>query len=145
VTPVSGRRLGERGTALAEFAIASTFALVLMFGILDLGRSLYTYHLVANAARIGSRWALVRGSDCNTAGCTATQATIQTYVQSQSPGVDPALLTVTATYALVPSVCSTAKAAGCTVTVTAAYPFNFVAFPIAQINMSSASQMTISQ
>ena len=62
----------ERGSALVEFAIASTVALTLIFGIVDFGRGLYTYHLVSNAARAGSRYAIVRGSACTVAGCPAT-------------------------------------------------------------------------
>src|SRR6202011_4519957 len=68
----AGRAVSERGSALVEFAIASTVALTMIFGIIDFGRGLYTYHLVANAARAGSRWAMVRGNTCTAAGCPVT-------------------------------------------------------------------------
>lgn len=53
------RRRLERGQALVEFAlIASVFILVLV-GLFDVGRLVYAYHTVNNAAREGGRQAIV--------------------------------------------------------------------------------------
>ena len=60
------RRHSERGSAIVETAIVLNLFLVLLLGIMDFGRALYTYHLVDNAARIGARFAIVHGSDCVT-------------------------------------------------------------------------------
>jgi Flp pilus assembly protein TadG len=139
---------GERGSALVEFAIASTVALTMIFGIIDFARGLYTYHLVANAARAGSRYAIVRGNTCATAGCPATSAQIQTYVRGLAPGIDPNSLTVNTTW---PGGADCLGAAtnnpGCPVTVTVSYSFRFMVplLPGFAMNMSSASQMSISQ
>lgn len=131
-----------------EFAIASTVALTMIFGIIDFGRGLYTYHLVANAARAGSRYAIVHGSACTVTGCPATSDQIQTYVRGLAPGVDPNSLTVATTW---PGggdcFGATTNGPGCSVTVTVTYPFRFLVsiLPHFTMSMSSASTMVISQ
>ncbi len=139
---------GERGSALVEFAIASTVTLMMIFGIIDYGRGLYTYHLVSNAARAGSRYAIVRGSACTVAGCPATSDQIQTFVRGLAPGVDPAQLTVTTSWPGNAAGCAGgANDPGCPVTVTVAYPFKFLVrlMPSFTMQMTSASTMVISQ
>ncbi len=141
-------RRGERGSALVEFALASTVAFTMIFGIIDFGRGLYTFHLVANGARAGSRYAIVRGNACANAGCPATSASIQTYVRGLAPGIDANSLSVTATW---PGGANCLGAAnnnpGCPVLVTVTYPFKFMVplLPGFTMNMSSASEMNIAQ
>jgi hypothetical protein len=53
------RRDRSRGQALVEFALAIPIVLLLMLGILDLGRAVFAYNSVANAARTGARVAIV--------------------------------------------------------------------------------------
>jgi Flp pilus assembly protein TadG len=139
---------GERGSALVEFAIASTVALTMIFGIIDFGRGLYTYHLVANAARAGSRFAIVRGNTCAVAGCPVTSAQVQTYVRGLAPGIDPNSLTVTATWpGGADCVGVVNNNPGCPVVVTVTYPFKFMValLPGFTMSMTSVSQMSISQ
>jgi Flp pilus assembly protein TadG len=137
----------ERGSAMVEFAIVSTLALTLIFGIIEFGRALYTYHLVSSAARLGSRYAMVRGSACAAAGCPADTGDVQTYVRSLAPGVNPASLAVTTTWSTAPGCISGANDPGCLVTVSVTYPFSFVVplLPSLTLPLSSASQMVISQ
>ena len=137
----------ERGSALVEFAIASTVTLTLIFGIVDYGRGLYTDHLVSYAARAGSRYAIVRGSACAVAGCPATSASIQTYVRGLAPGVDTASMTVTTTWPGGNGCAAGANDPGCPVTVTVTYPFKFIVklMPSFTMQMTSASTMVISQ
>ena len=140
--------MSERGSALVEFAIASTVALTMIFGIVDFGRGLYTYHLVANAARAGSRYAIVRGQTCTASGCPVTATQVQTYVRGLAPGIDPNSLTVNTTW---PGGAACLGAftnnPGCPVTVTATYPFRFIVplLPGFTMSMSSMSQMSIAQ
>jgi Flp pilus assembly protein TadG len=142
------RAHGERGSALVEFAMGSTIALTVLFGIIDCGRALYTYHAVSNAARLGSRYAIVHGSSCALAGCPVSASALQTYVRDLTPAIDANSLTVTPAWATAPG-CPGApfQAAGCQVTVTVTYPFTFAVpiLPNLKMNMSSASVMTISQ
>jgi Flp pilus assembly protein TadG len=114
-----------------------------MFGIIDFGRAMYTYSSVAELARQGARWAIVRGSGCTVLdSCNATSAEVQTYVQSLSLGMmNTSNITAVATW---PN--NNCKSTGCPVLVTVKYPFSFItgvlpgAFP-----MASSSQMVISQ
>ena len=139
-------RRDERGSALVEFALCGVLGSFLMFGIIDFGRAIFTDNLVANAARLGTRYAIVHGSACQLSGCPATQTQIQNYVRSTSSGVDTSQLTVTAAWAAGPY-CYTApyQGAGCIVTVTVSYPFKFVLPFVKSVTMSSSSQFAISQ
>ena len=56
---------GEAGSALVEFALASVIILTVLFGIIDMGRALYAYDWVSDAARRGTRYAMVRGTSCS--------------------------------------------------------------------------------
>jgi Flp pilus assembly protein TadG len=143
-----GNGEAERGSAMVEFAIASTVALTLIFGIIDFGRALYTYHLVSNAARLGSRYAMVRGSACTAPGCPADASQIQTYVRSLSPGIEPSVLAVTTTWSSAYGCVSAANHdQHCLVTVQVTYPFSFIVplMPNFTLPMTSASVMAISQ
>lgn len=59
--PANARRFraDERGAALLEFALIATVLLILVFGIIDFGRMLYTKNTLTNAAREGGRVAAV--------------------------------------------------------------------------------------
>ena len=92
---------GETGSALVEFALASVIILTVLFGIIDMGRALYAYDWVSDAARRGTRYAMVRGtSSCpgspELTDCKASLGQITTYVESNAFGIDQNALTVTA-------------------------------------------------
>jgi Flp pilus assembly protein TadG len=136
---------------MAETVLVMGVVLALLFGIIDFGRTMYTYAFVAQLARQGARWAIVRGSQCTLLDhCNASSTDIQTYVQSLSYGAtDAGKITVNATWP--PSSCppnSTANnAPGCVVSVNVQYPFRFIApfVSVVKLQMSSTSQMVISQ
>lgn len=136
---------------MPETALVMGIVLALLFGIIDFGRTMYTYAFVAQLARQGARWAIVRGSQCTLLDhCNAVSNDIQTYVRSLSYGAtDPNSITATATWsaASCPPNSLTSNAPGCTVSVNVRYPFKFVApfVSLATLNMSSSSQMVISQ
>lgn len=157
----------ERGSTLVEFALVLIVLMLMMFGIIDFARALYTYHFVANVAREGTRYAIVRGATCNAAlsGCPAEALnSVPPYIQGLGTGIgiDPSLISVTATWPGAPSSatnCSNDQP-GCLVRVQVTYPFKFI-FPLmptqtcqigtgasritANICMTSISQMVISQ
>jgi hypothetical protein len=148
---------GEAGSALVEFAIAITVILTVLFGIIDMGRALYAYDWVANSARLGTRYAMVRGTSCSTlvSGCEAgppigaRQSDVQAYINSDAVGIstDPSILTVTA-------ICDVGQSAfqplpcapGQGVIVKIKYTFSFVS-PLVPFSwdMHSASVRTVSQ
>ncbi|MFY9632968.1 MAG: TadE/TadG family type IV pilus assembly protein [Candidatus Cybelea sp.] len=139
---------GERGASLVETVIVMGVLLALMFGIIDFGRALYTYSFVAQLARQGARWAIVRGANC-TVLCPSGPAgpsDVQTYVQSLSEGAtDPTQITVTAVWS--GTGCTASHTPGCLVTVNVSYPFRFFlpfVLPGHSITMSSSSQMVVS-
>ncbi len=147
------RRRRERGASLPETAIVMSVLLALTFGIIDFGRAMYTYSFVAQMAREGARWAIVRGSQsCSNSGnnlpqCNASAAQIKSYVQSLSEGATIASsIQVPNPIYTCPTGIST-NAPTCTISLTVSYPFTFVLpfLPKAGILMSSTSQMVISQ
>lgn len=143
-------RHAERGASMAETAVVMVLALTVVFGILEFGRMLYTYHAVSNAARLGTRYAIVRGSSCAQADCPATSSTIQTYVRGLTPITDPGSMNVTTTWSgtdLRGSACTTTHYAGCVVNVQVQYTFRFwlPLIPLSPLTLASTSKMVISQ
>jgi Flp pilus assembly protein TadG len=156
-------RGSETGSALTEFAFVVILLFVMLFGIIDFGRALYTYHFVSNAARTATRWAMVNGASCNADNsCNGTApmntgpasaADVQNYVRGLTPGgIDPSKVTTTScgvvgvTCPASPPSCTNSNGAGCTVQVTVSYPFSFLV-PLVykkSITMQSTSQMIIS-
>ncbi len=151
----------ERGSTLVEFAASAVLLFTLVFGIMDCSRALYVDHFVANAARDGTRYAMVRGSSwtssCTTAiayGCAASSSNIASFVQSlATAGINSADITTTATWpgtdATGASCTSSgpANGLGCVVAVKVAYSFSFIVpfLPKKALVMSSTSKVTIAQ
>lgn len=132
---------------MVEFAIAATALLMLLFAIIDFGRALYTYHLVASAARSGSRYAIVRGNSCTVAGCPATDPQIRAYVRGLAPAIDPSVLQVQTTWPPSGACPGNTPNPGCPVSVHVSYSFSFITplLPQFQMPMTSTSTMIISQ
>jgi Flp pilus assembly protein TadG len=149
------RRHSQRGSTLPEAAIASVSALMLLLGIVDFGRAMYTYNYVGQLAREGARWAIVRGSTSCTNSqntlpeCNASKTQIISYVQSLSEGATKASsILVNPTYPTCPNGAVGSNAPGCTVAVQVTYPFTFImGFVNTKLtyNMTSTSEMVISQ
>jgi Flp pilus assembly protein TadG len=135
--------------------------MMLIFGIIDCSRALYTYHFVSCAAQQGARYAIVRGGDwpasCATAtsyGCEASAANIKTYVQSlASPGITAASITVTPTWPQqtvngATTGCNTGATQdneGCLVKVQVSYSYHFFLpyLPAGTIPMTATSEQAI--
>jgi Flp pilus assembly protein TadG len=68
------RQPGERGQALVEFALILPLFLLLIFGLIDLGRFVMTDHILSSAAREAARQAAVEASwlGSTDAGCNKT-------------------------------------------------------------------------
>jgi len=158
----------EEGASMVEMAVACTVFLAMLMGVMQMMLAMSVFNFVTDAAREATRYAIVRGSTSCTntpslSNCNATASQIQTYVQGISyPGIKSSNLTITTTWLTAVttttaggtqpttwSACSTGtcNAPGNQVNVVATYPFKFsVPFvPKATFNMSSTSQMVISQ
>ena len=68
-------KAGVAGQSMFEFALALPIFLLLVFGLVDLGRGFYYYNLLGNMAREGARYAIVDPDDTlaisNTVGSAA--------------------------------------------------------------------------
>lgn len=159
----------DEGGAMVETAISSAVLLSVLIGMTQIFMALYGYHYVAYAAREGTRWAMVRGSQCSVDSstmpdCGAAGTDIQTYLQGLNfPGIDSTQVTATATWmtasqptATSPTAwttCSTGSpGAGCNapgqmvvVAVTYAYPLSIPFVGKTSLNMTSTSSMVITQ
>ena len=157
----------EEGVTIVEMAISASALLAMVIGCFQLGLGIYTFQLVADAAREGSRFAMVRGSTCSAnvtqAYCSpsagnasgATNADVQGYINTlHYPGnsnlaASTSWLTASGSTPATWSSCATAP---CNtpgnvvkVTVTYAYPLNIPFVPNRTINFSSTSAEVISQ
>ena len=56
-------RRSERGTTVAEFAIVAGLFFMIIFGIIEFGRLLYTHNALTDAARRGARYAALHHED----------------------------------------------------------------------------------
>jgi hypothetical protein len=156
-------RAGELGSAVIELAISSVAVMGMILGMYQMFMALYTYHYISEAAREGSRYAIVRGSTSCTntpglSGCNATAAQIQNLVKGQSfPGIDGAnAMTVTVSWLTVstaqPATWSTCSSGTCNapgnlvkVQVQYAFPMTLPFFRFTTVNLTSTSQLAIAQ
>jgi len=147
MSPRNGVVRGDEGQTIIEAALSLALLLIMLFGVIAGGMMLYTYHYMSFAARIASRYAIVRGSACDASGgmpdCpNVTSDQVQTYVRTvHYAGIDSSQTSVSVTWP------KGTKDPGDPVNVTVQYPFPF-AVPFVQgrtVNMHSTSQMVISQ
>lgn len=137
----------QRGAAIPETAIVLPVALILVFGIIDFGRAMYTYAYVAQVAREAARWAMVRGSSCSLLDhCNASSSDVQTYVRGLSVGLTNSSNTLASAAWTCPHGYS-GEAPGCSVTVSVTNNFAFILpnLPTATLPLTSTSTMVISQ
>jgi Flp pilus assembly protein TadG len=144
----------ETGTSIVEFALASIILFTLIFGLLAICLALYSYNVVSEAAREATRYAIVRGSVCNTlSNCNIDQPGLQTYIRGIAfPGINPLSLTVAASATTPAGTTCTGTLTPCNipgnpvqVTVTYTFPLGIPFMPSRTLTMSSTSQMIISQ
>lgn len=154
---------GERGSAILETALSAIILLCFIFGIMEVALAAYSYHFISEAAREGARYAIVRGSTAGTGAacasysssyCNASADNITSYIQNINfPGIDPAKMTVTSTWAsyasgsTCPASPSPCNSPGNQVNVTVQYnfPLSIPFVPSSTIAMSSTAAMIISQ
>lgn len=154
----SSRNVAEHGATAVEFVVVSAALLTVLFGLVAFGQAVYAYNLVSEAAREGTRFAMVRGSTCSgwPSACPATAADVQKYVQStmsQQIYVNPNAggawsVTVNTTWPANNTGCTGASnSPGCVVQVQVQYNFTLGLAFIKQTAMeiSSTSQMVITQ
>jgi Flp pilus assembly protein TadG len=144
------QRNGEAGNALVEFALSMVVILTMLFGIIDVGRALFAYDWVSNAARLGTRFAVVRGATCTqlSGGCPAIQSDVINYINGNAAGINTSEVTIhthcivgETSFGLLPC------APGTSVYVQVQYSFQFITplVPFHSWLMTSSSQMVVSR
>jgi Flp pilus assembly protein TadG len=53
----------DRGSSLIEFALISFMFVIVLLGVVEMGRMVLVYTTIANAARAGARYAIVHGAN----------------------------------------------------------------------------------
>lgn len=103
----SPRRSRRRGSVAIEYALILPALLLLVIGIIDTGRVLWTYTTLYRATEAAARCAAINTTDCGAV------AQIQSYAAAQAWGltIDAGAFTVTT--------------AACGIHVTGAYDFTF--------------------
>jgi Flp pilus assembly protein TadG len=144
--PGTKRWGADRGSSLIEFSFIAFMFIIVLLGVVEMGRMVLVYTTLANAARAGARYAIVHGADQTVSPsgpgnpCTCTQ--VQTVVKNfASAGlVNTGLLTITVSYP------DNSNNAGSRVTVSVSYPYDpLVKFFNSLLNqtMGSTSQGVI--
>jgi Flp pilus assembly protein TadG len=130
-------RTGRRGAAALEAAVVYPVAMLLLVGTLVLGIGVFRYEQLQALAREGARYASVHGptyaSDQNSS--YATNATVLTYIETMTAGMQQNSLGCTVTWAPNPPTKSSPSA----VTVQLTYSWVPEAFFQAQAGTMTAS------
>jgi Flp pilus assembly protein TadG len=136
---------GEEGSTLIEFALTFSVLLTVIFCVMELCLIFYSYDMISERAREGTRYAMVRGSSCpntTTPTCEVTAAQVNTYVSGlKEPNLGGGTITVATTYP------DGDEDVGSRVQVKVSYvfPIKMPFVPKNSINMSSTSVMYILQ
>lgn len=148
----------SRGQSLVEFALIFPIIVLLVVGFVEIGRAVFAYNTIANAARQGARVAMVNQladvTECNAMwpiddpyephwsvrGCAILAA--------KTLGINTSNVSVS--YAPPPDTtltCSPVLHVGCIVSVTVTYQYSvstpFVSMLIGPMTMSQTSQMPV--
>lgn len=83
------RRLRQTraGQNIVEFALLAPLFFLLVFGIIEGGRLLWTFHTVSNAAKEGARYVTVRGAGSSLPDHQPTNEQIKSYILDRTTGL----------------------------------------------------------
>jgi len=148
---MTGRRNGNgrvhaAGQTLVEFSLVAFLMMVLLLSIVEIGRMVLVYTTVANAARVGARYAIVHGATRTGSGVDGPSGPagnppqVITIVKNfASAGLlSTGLLVITVNYA------GASNAPGQPISVTVVYPYDPLTtyFPL-RVRLGSTSQGVI--
>jgi hypothetical protein len=81
-----GRHTRSRGQGLVEFALVLPVFMVILIGMVDLGRAIWANNSVANSAREAARFASVHGGSCEDLSGSVCSSTNYCPVGPTAPG-----------------------------------------------------------
>jgi Flp pilus assembly protein TadG len=129
----------ERGQSLVEFALVLPVFILVVVGILDLGRAVYAYNTISNASREAARVAIVNQ--------TPADVQAEAIKQSVSLGISAAEVSVTYGDPSGTGTCSAPYGVGCLASVTVEYVYTAATPVIGQIigpfTMSASTEMPV--
>src|SRR5580658_255563 len=94
---IRGRRARRAGAAAVEFALILPLLVLLVFGCVDLGRSIGAYIIVSNAARVGAEYGYTPFSYASWQNQVIAAATQEMQGTGSSFNTNQLTVTVTAT------------------------------------------------
>ena len=137
VQEVKARFSGFRGQELVEFAVMVPFLLIVLIGVVDLGRVFHASITIANASRAGARYANSYGFEDN-GGITLNNADIALKAQTEAQNSG---ITLASVVPACPGGC--VRGGPVVVTVTHDFQFLFNTFLGSGITLSHSSEMKI--
>jgi Flp pilus assembly protein TadG len=139
----------DSGSSLLEFAAGLVTLMGLMFCFMEICLLFYSYCLISELAREGSRYAMVRGASCPTTAsptCEVTAAQVGTYVKGIAlPNVGGGTISVNTTTATMYPDGNENVGSRVKVIVTYVFPIKMPFVPRNSVTMSSTSEMYIIQ
>lgn len=78
----------SEGATLVEFSLVALMLVIMLLGVVEIGRMVLVYTALNDAARAGVRYAIVHGSDtgvlstCAPNGCSGINTAVQTYASA---------------------------------------------------------------
>lgn len=136
----------DRGSTLIEFSLVAFMFIIMLVSIVEMARMMLVYNTVANAARVGARYAIVHGADRTGGGADGpsgpgSTTQIETVVQdfARVGLLTASNLTITVAYP------DGDNNAGSLVTVTVSYPYDPLVsyFSMLRTTVASTSQGVI--
>jgi Flp pilus assembly protein TadG len=92
----------ESGATLVEFALTFSVLMTFVMTLMEICLAFYTYGMISECAREGTRYAISRGATCvngSGASCTATAASINSYVTGLAlPNIGGGTMVVSTTF-----------------------------------------------
>jgi Flp pilus assembly protein TadG len=135
----------ETGQSLLEYAATFSILMGLTFVFVEACMAFYSYGMIAEAAREGSRYAIVRGSTCVNgaqASCVASSSQINSYVTGLGfPNIGGGKMNVSTTFP------DGGQSPGSRVLVQVSYqfPITLPYVPPSALSIASSSEMVIVQ
>jgi Flp pilus assembly protein TadG len=100
-----GRVRRRRGNTLVEMALIAVLLFLMLFAMVEFGRMALVYANIANAARVGARYAIVHGATNTGSGASGANgpgatAEIESIVKDYTKGglLDTTRMNITVTY-----------------------------------------------
>ncbi len=119
----AARNNGRRGSSMVEFSLAFTAFIMLMMGLVEFGRAVWTFSTISHAVAQGARYATVHGSGnpvLDNSGNDNTAGAIEAVVKNNAVGLDSSQVTVNTNWA------DASRDRGTAFTITASYPLNLI-------------------